>query len=439
MSHRQELGRRVVITGLGILSPLGIGVGPFWKNLAAGKSGLSTVALMSYSAAPRNVGGEVKEFTEKSAKKTYLTQQRKSIKVMCREIQMGVASASLAMENSGLSSDDVDPERFGVDFGANLMFSPPEVLTDACWLCVKEGDPDRRFQYDRWGGIGLPGMQPLWLLRYLPNMPACHIGISADARGPNNSITLDEASGNLALGEASRIILRDQADVMIAGTTGTRLHPVKTLHAALWDELANSNEAPQTWCRPFDLNRKGQVLGEGACSFILEEESHARNRGAKVLGSILGIGSSCVADRGGKPRVSQALVNAMRAALRDADLQPEEIGHLNAHGLGTKRTDLEETQAIQEVFGRYSRILPVTALKSFLGNSGSGCGTLELAGSLLALQHGVVPATLNYETPDPACALNVVHGEPLPVSNRRMMNVNVTRMGQASALIVSVE
>ena len=145
-----------------------------------------------------------------------------------------------------------------------------------------------------------------------------------------------------------------------------------------------------------------------------------------------------MADRGGKPRVSQALVNAMRAALRDADLQPEEIGHLNAHGLGTKRTDLEETQAIQEVFGRYSRILPVTALKSFLGNSGSGCGTLELAGSLLALQHGVVPATLNYETPDPACALKVVHGEPLPVSNRRVMNVNVTRMGQASALIASV-
>src|SRR5690606_389251 len=162
--------------------------------------------------------------------------------------------------------------------------------------------------------------------RYLPNMPACHIGISNDARGPSNSITLDEASGNLALGEAFRIIVRDRADIMIAGTTGTRLHAVKTIHAALWDELAASDQPPESWCRPFDRDRNGQVVAEGACSFILEEESHAQSRGATILGTVLGAGSSCVIDRAGKPDPRQALTNAMRAALRDAGIEPDQVG-----------------------------------------------------------------------------------------------------------------
>ncbi|MCH8829274.1 MAG: beta-ketoacyl-[acyl-carrier-protein] synthase family protein, partial [Planctomycetes bacterium] len=287
---------------------------------------------------------------------------------------------------------------------------------------------------------GMDRMEPLWLLRYLPNMPACHIGIAADARGPNNSITLDEASGNLALGEAARVIERGAAETMIAGTTGTRLHPVKTLHAALWDKLAESSDPPETWCRPFDKNRNGQVLGEGACSFILEEESQARGRGATIFGTIVGFGSSCVGGRESREEGQRlALANAMRAALRDAQLQPHEIGHLNANGLGTIEADRAEAAAIRDVFGGYADELPVTALKSYFGNAGSGCGTLELAGSLLGLSHGVVPATRNYSVPDPQCPLNIVRGDCLPHTNRIAINVNVTRIGQASALIVAAD
>jgi 3-oxoacyl-[acyl-carrier-protein] synthase II len=444
MSGDQGTNRRVVITGIGVFSPIGIGADPFWQSLKAGNSGIAPLDLFEYSAAPRNAGGEIKGFVESSARKSYLKPLRKSVKVMCREIQLGAASAIQALENSGIDMDEIDHTRLGVEFGANLMFSPPSVLQDACWSCTDDDDATHEFHFDRWGkgganeqkDNGMAHMEPLWLLRYLPNMPACHIGIYADARGPNNSITQDSASANLVLGEAFRIIQRNAADIMITGTTGTRLHPVKSLHAVMWDQLADENGSPETWCKPFDLNREGQVLGEGACSLILEEESHAINRGATIYGRLLGVGASCVIDSAGQVDTQQALANAMRSALKNTGMKPEEIGHINAEGLGEKEADSAEARAIQQVFGENASSVPVTALKSILGNSGSGCGSLELAGSLLGLREGVVPATLNYETPDPECPLNVVHGEPLGIENKVVMNINVTRMGQASAAIV---
>jgi 3-oxoacyl-[acyl-carrier-protein] synthase II len=440
MSSTKESARRAVITGIGPVSPIGIGALPFWESLANRQSGVQIIESLSYSASPGHAGAEVRDFTLQAARKVYLKAQRKSIKVMCREIQLGVASAALAFEDSGLVADEINHERMGVGFGANLMLSPPDVLKEACWSCVAEnGRGLPKFHYEKWGQTGLPSMEPLWLLRYLPNMPGCHIGIAIDARGPNNSITLDEASGNLAVGEASRIIQRGAADIMIAGTTGTRLHPVKTMHARLWDELAQSEEPPATWCRPFDRNRTGQVVGEGACSLVLEEESHAIGRGATILGRIVGSGSSCVIDRAGKPDLRKALANAARAALRDAQIDPADVGHINAHGLGERSVDRDEARAIGDVFGAYAAEIPVTAFKSYLGNAGSGCGTLELAGSLLGLKHGVVATTLNYTTPDPDCPLNVVRDEPLPATNRTFLSVNVTRAGQASALVISAE
>lgn len=436
MDTRSHNSRRVVITGIGVFSPIGIGVDRVWESLRAGRSGIHRSAIQAYTAAPDNVLAEVRDFDETSAKKEFLKDLRKSIKLMCREIQLGVASAAQALAESGLKLDEIDHERLGVDFGANLMTSPPDQLQEGCWRCVDQDDPARTFRFERWGTAGLSGMEPLWLLKYLPNMPACHIGIYADARGPSNSITLDEASGNLAIGEACRIIARGSADIMVAGTTGTRVQPIKAIHAALWESLATAPPEPERRCRPFDRDRTGQVIGEGACSFILEEESRARSRGAKIYGTVLGSGASCVVGRDGQPQCRQALVNAMRSALRAAGLTPRDIGHINAHGLGTKWDDLQEAAAIREVFADHPDV-PVTALKSYLGNAGSGCGTMELAGSLIALQHGVIPHTLNYDTPDPECGLNVVHTEPQPAHNRVVLKVNVTRMGQASALVVA--
>ncbi|MDB5336760.1 MAG: Beta-ketoacyl-acyl-carrier-protein synthase [Planctomycetaceae bacterium] len=430
--------RQIAITGVGVISPLGIGIEEFWANLSAGRSGITKVDLINDSALPDHIGGQARGFNDKKARE--LVRPKKSIKAMCREIQMGVASAMVALEVAGLGDGQtaVAPERLGIDFGANLMLSPPEVLARGALACCEEGA--FQFHHEMWGKIGLSMMEPLWLLLFLPNMPACHIGISADARGPSNSLTMAEASGGLAISEAIRILERNSADVMICGTTGTTLHAVQSMHAVMWNELAPSlGGDPTKAVRPFDLNRTGQVVSEGAATIILEDLEHATARGAKLFGRILGAGSACVSKSQGVGNLRGALKLAMQNALRDAGLQPSDIGHVNAHAEGDPKDDVEEALAIHDVFGSLGLTIPVTALKSYWGNPGASCGTLELVGSLLAVDHGVVPQTLNYETPDPKCQLNVVHGEPLKISNKVFIKTSVTKAGQATAIVVAGE
>lgn len=428
--------RQVVITGLGIVSPIGVGLEAFSANLQARRSGIDVVQLYQGLASPDNVGAEVKEFTDESAKKVHLKDVRKSIKLMCREIQLGVAAALQAIGHGKLTDGSVNHERLGVEFGANLMLSPPDALSSACTASCT--DDKTEFDGERWGQQGLPSLEPLWLLKYLPNMPACHVGIAADARGPNNSLTLDDASGNTAIAEACRIVQRGSADVMITGTTGTSLHPMRTMHLALWpDFLATGPHQPAERSRPFDRHRTGMVVGEGAATLILEERAHAEKRGMAPFGLIKGFGSACVVDKHGVADFRKALAGAMRAALKDAGMSASQIGHINAHGLGWKQVDIEESRAIHDVFGDLASKVPVTACKSFLGNSGAAAGMLELISSLLALRQGVIPMTLNYDEPDPDCQpLNIVSGEPMATSNRVFLKVNVTRKGQASAVVV---
>ncbi|MFO0919528.1 MAG: beta-ketoacyl-[acyl-carrier-protein] synthase family protein [Planctomycetaceae bacterium] len=437
MTTARDASRDIVITGMGIFSPIGVGIDAFWNSLAEGRSGIHRVKIFPGFAAPDQAGGVVTEFTEESAKKVYLKDHRKNLKAMCREIQLGVASATQALQNSALNLEAIDHERLGVEFGANLMLSAPDILQPAVAACAEhEG---QRFEYGEWAPLGIPKMEPLWLLRYLPNMPACHISIGSDARGPSNSLTLDDASGNTVLSEACRILDRGTADVMITGVTGTTMHPIKTMHLALFHDLASTPAEPERRCRPFDLHRAGRVVSEGTCTLILESRGHAEARGAKIWARIAGTGMATVTDATGKPDFRRALAGAMNAALRSAGMSPGEIGHVNAHGVGTKDGDIAESQAIHDVFGpERGRTIPVTALKSFLGNSGAGSGLLELAGSILGLSRGVIPFTINYETPDPACPVNVVTKEPLSTTNKFVMNVNVTRIGQASAAIVEV-
>lgn len=430
-----ESANRVVITGLGIVSPIGIGIDRFEAGLKVGQSGIAPISLIPYSAAPGGIGAEVRELTDETAKTKWLKGQRKSFKVYSRDIQLGVLAAIIGIEHAGLKVEDLAHERIGVEFGSNQMYSPPDILQGGADACA---DENLNFQFDRWGQTGLHAMEPLWLLKYLPNMPSCHISILADARGPSNSLTMNEASGNASIGEAIRIMRRGQADIMITGATGTRTASIKGIHAALQDELANyPGEPPETWSRPFDATRNGQVLGEGAGAIMLETEAFAAARGATVYGSILGTGSSCVIDKQGRPNFQLAFANAARAAFRDAGVTADDIGHVNAFGLGTVRCDAEEAAAIHDLFGTRAEQIPVTAFKSQLGNSGAGSGPLELAASLLGLRAGVVYPTLNYHTPDPACRLNIIHGAPAPISNKLFLKLSTTDMGQATALIAA--
>ncbi len=426
--------RDVVITGIGIFSPLGIGREKFWSEISAGRSGFHKVQLTPFIGTPDCVGGEVSDFNDETAKKVHLRDLRKSLKVMCREIQLGVASAIQAMADAGLEPGSVPPERIGVDFGANLMSSPPEVLVGGVVKSLSQAGDREVFDFRKWGESGLKGMEPLWLLRYLPNMPGCHIGIALDARGPNNSITHDEASGALVMAEAANTIRRNRADVMITGVTGTRLQVAKACQYSLWDTLA---EGPaETRCRPFDRERTGEVLAEASCTLIMEAREHAVARGARILGTVLGSGSSSVADIRGTADEPAAICQAAAAALHAAGISPAELGHVNANASGHPRRDQLEASGLRRVLGNQADTVPVTAIKSYLGSSGSGAALCEIAASLLGLQQGFVPRTLNYRTPDPAAPLNVVRDQHLATTNKIFLKTCVTRMGQASAVVI---
>jgi len=428
--------RDVVITGIGLVSPLGIGREAFWSSLSEGRVGLKKVALASYVGTPGCIGGEVSDFNDETAKKQHLKTVRKNLKVMCREIQMGVASALQAMEDAGLEAGAVAPDRIGVDFGANLMSTPPDALLSAVMKASDSSSGHAVFDYDKWGGGRFDGMEPLWLLRYLPNMPGCHIGIAVDARGPNNSITHDEASGGLVIAEAANSIRRNRADVMITGVTGTRIHTVKACHSNHWDVLASG--PAESRVRPFDNGRTGEALSEAACTLILEAREHAEARGAKILGTLLGCGASTVVSRDGHPDEAAAIYLAASAAMSRAGISPEDLGHINACASGHPRRDQYEAAGLRRLLGSHADTVPVTAIKSYMGSAGSGSGLCEVAASLLSLQHGVIPKTLNYSTPDSESPLSVVHGEHQTTTNGIFLKTSVTRMGQASAVVVKV-
>jgi 3-oxoacyl-[acyl-carrier-protein] synthase II len=280
-------------------------------------------------------------------------------------------------------------------------------------------------------------MTPLWMLKYLPNMPASHIAIYNDLRGPNNSLTMREAASNLAIGEAFRTIQRGHATAMVAGATGTRILPMQAIHALQTEQMASENGNPTKASRPFDKNRTGMVAGEGAGMIVLEEYESAKSRGANILAEIIGFGSSNVADENLVGKCDVALAHAMRAALRSASRAPSEIGHINAHGLATTALDADEARAIHEVFGDVAAKIPVVALKSYTGNLGAGSGTVELIASVLALGEGKLPRTLNYDTPDAACGLAVTRDNNTPAGNS-FLNLSVTPQGQAAVICVAL-
>jgi 3-oxoacyl-[acyl-carrier-protein] synthase II len=434
MSSKQ---RRVVITGMGLVSPLGSSKEGLWEALASSQSGVGLLAAVPPGTVPVRVAAEARQFRgeiddfgplEKEQKKAI----RKGLRMMCRECQMGVAAAQLALLDAGIAVGKVDPERIGISFGAEYMLSVPEEFTDGILQCIND---QGEFEFPRWGTEGLAKMQPLWLLKYLPNMPASHLAIYNDLRGPNNSMTLREAAANLAVGEAFQIILRGHADAMLCGATGTRLHSMKIVHACQQEEVACGNGDPARTSRPFDRHRTGMVLGEGAGAVVLEELAHAQARGAAIYGELLAAASSSVAGHRLLARRDQAIVNVFRSLLHGADTRPEEVGHLHAHGLSTRTCDIDESRAIQEVFGGRSQPVPVTAAKSFFGNLGAGGGMVELIASLLALKHGRLPRVLNYETPDPECPVAAVADDSTAPGDS-FINMSVTPQGQAAGVMV---
>jgi len=428
--------RRVVVTGLGVVSPIGSTPESLWTNLIEGKSGVAPFASLPRDVYPMSFGGEVPEFTGEIDNFGELSPEvkkaiRKGVKLMCRETQMGVAAAQRAIAHAGLVAAKFDPERVGLSFGAGYMLTEPVEYSAGILKCMT----DEKFDFARWGAEGMRQVTPLWLLKYLPNMPACHIAIYNDLRGPNNSLTHGEAAANLAVGEAYQVIARGSADVMVAGATGTKIHKMRTIQAALQEELSPGGGNPAEVSRPFDKHRTGMVVGEGAGVVVLEELESARKRGATIYGEIIGAASSCVADRNRVSRRDVALANVMRGAMRKSGATPKDVAFVHAHGLSTHASDKEEARAIRQVFGDAADRLPVVASKSHFGNLGAGSGAVELVASLLALHHKRLFPVLNYSTPDPECPISPVTTNDRP-AGKSFMNLSVNARGQASGLLV---
>ena len=300
---------------------------------------------------------------------------------MARTIQLAVGGAAAGAGRRRRSTRrKLDPERFGVEFGAGLIATELPELADAAR--VSANCQPGRVDLEKWGEQGLPAIQPLWMLKYLPNMLACHVSILHDARGPNNSVTESDAASLLAMGEAFRILGRDQADFFLVGGAESKINPLSLVRQCLFEPLSRRNDAPEKACRPFDRDRDGLVLGEGAGVFVLEELEHARQARRRIYAEVVGFGAAFIRTSKG-----DGLARAIRAALKEA-------GHRTGGGrsrqrsrLGVAPSDEWEARNLQEVFGDPAGT-PVFAVKSYIGNLGAAGSTTELAASVMGLDHG---------------------------------------------------
>jgi 3-oxoacyl-[acyl-carrier-protein] synthase II len=406
------------------MTPIGLGRDAFWEGLSAGRSGVKPVRSFDVSGLPVRFAGEITDF---DAKEYIDRKERKSLKVMARPIQLAVAATTVALQDANVVPAQLDPQRFGVGFGAGLIASELEELGPPAHVSAncRPGVVDLQ----KWGSLGLQVMPPLWMLKYLPNMLACHVSILHNAQGPNNTITETDAAPLLAAGECCRIIQRGQADVMLTGGADSKLNPLSMTRWTLFRQLSRRNDAPERACRPFDRGRDGVVLGEGAGVLVMESLAHAQKRGARIYGEVAGFASTYDRQRDGA-----GLARAIRLALQQAGVRPEDIDHVNAQGYSTPQEDAWEARAIADVFGPQSAV-PVFAAKSYFGSLGAGSGAVELAASLLALERGVLPGTLNFEEADPSCPVRV-NRESCPIRREHFLKISFTEVGQCAAMVV---
>lgn len=412
----------ILITGVGVVSPIGIGKQAFWESLLNGKSGVGPLEFLAGSQAPVQFGGLVRDFNPK-----LYVKPRKSLKVMCREVQIGFSAAALALDDAGIEPNGLNADRSGVIYASEMYYCDIQSLEGVYQKCAG----DQPYDFDQFAPAAMSELYPLWMLKYLPNMIACHVGIALDARGPNNTIATGDASALLAFQEAASVLRRGLADMLVVGGCGTRLSITPLLFRGDAN-LSHRSDQPTAASRPFDAERDGMVNGEGAAAFVVETRAHAEARGAASLACLRGFGSSFEDRMSGRPVTGIGIRNSIEMALDSAGVRPEEIDHVNAHGLSTVADDAIEAQAIQSVLGSP----PVVAGKSYFGNLGAGGGAVEAAISVLALKEGVVPSTLNYETPDPACPVEVIAGSPRPVERNLALLMSQSGPGQAAATII---
>jgi len=378
--------RRVVVTGLGTLSPVGNTVDEFWSSLVQGRSGVGMITKFDTTGYPTRIAGEVKNFDPLNFV------DKKDARRLDPYLQFAVASSVLAVQDAALDTDKVDGTRFGVLIGSGI--GGISTLLESHRNLIEKG-PDR--------------VSPFFIPMLIANMASGLVSIRFGAKGPNSAVVTACATGNHAIGDSFKIIQRADADVMIAGGSEAIIIPLTIAGFCSMKAMSTRNDEPTKAMRPFDATRDGFVCGEGAGILVLESLEHALARDARIYAEIVGYGMTGDAHHMTAPDPEgSGAARAMAAAVRDAGLDVSAIGYINAHGTSTPYNDKFETLAIKRVFGDHARRLAVSSTKSMTGHLLGAAGGIEAIATVLALHHGVLPPTINYETPDPDCDLDYV-------------------------------
>lgn len=378
--------RRVVITGVGLVTPLGTGTQKTWRNLVNGKSGIGPITRFDASDQAARIAAEVTDFDPS------LWFEKKQARHLDHFVQYAVAAADMAWKESGLAVDDENAHRIGVITG-----------------CGMGGLPTIEEYHDVYRKRGPRRITPFFIPRVIPNMPSGHISMHIGARGPNLALSTACAAGTHAVGEAYRHIVYGDCDVVVTGGAESVICPLAVGGFSSMKALSTRNDDPGAASRPFDRDRDGFIIAEGAGMIILEELESARKRGAEIYAEIVGYGQTSDAYHiAAPPENGEGGARCMATALKDAGMNPEDISYINAHGTSTPLNDRCETVAIKTVFKEHAHKLAISSTKSMTGHMLGGAGGIEAAFTALTLFHGIVPPTVNLENPDPACDLDYV-------------------------------
>jgi len=407
------MDKRVVVTGMGMVSPLGIGVKDNWEAICQGKSGIAPVTRFDITDFPSKIAGEVKGFNPEDF------MDKKETKKMDAFIHYALASGQMAIQDAQLKIDESNADRVGVLVGAGL--GGLSTIEKYHSILLEQG-PKK--------------ISPFFIPMLIVNLAPGQISIYFGARGPNSSVVTACATGNHSIGEACRIIQRGDADVMIAGGAESTITPLAIGGFCSMRALSTRNDEPQRASRPFDKDRDGFVIAEGAGLLILEELDHALRRGARIYAEIIGFGCNADAYHISAPSPNGiGAARCMEIALKDARINYDEVDYVNAHGTSTPLNDASETMAMKTVFKDRAKKIAVSSTKSMTGHLLGAAGGVEAIYSILAIKNGVIPPTINYETPDPECDLDYVPNTPREAAVRVVMS-NSFGFGGTNATLI---
>jgi 3-oxoacyl-[acyl-carrier-protein] synthase II len=429
---------RVVITGLGAITPLGLTVSDMWAGLCEGRVGINTITAFDPIGFNCKIAGQVPEYNIRDlVPKTH----KKATKLMSRDIELSVVAANEALTSSGLITKGIDPEnvninseRMAINLGAGQISCDLVELAPAVAASINNGQFDIR----KWGKNGLELVTPLWLLKYLPNMLACHIGIIHDIQGPSNSITCAEASSHLAIAEANQVIVRGCADYALAGGAEAKVNPIIMIRQCLLKRATiENNDNPDAACRPFDRDAKGSVFGEAGGILVLESLENAKKRQAKIYAEIAGFGQSNSLNQIYERLESDGygLQIAIEKALAEAQIEPDQLDLIIPHGTGIPCDDMAEAKAIHAALGDVATQIPVWPTKSMLSNTGAAAGAIDIIAATCAMNEQKIPASKNCDNIANGCNLNIVK-KPIEKELNYVLCCSYTYGGQTAAIVL---